>query len=582
MFLIVPMSSLTKISNPLFRSIIYVGVIIVTVWGCEQKQAQLSVEVTQIVENPAYDKAFEFREAGNFDSALAYFYMAKNVFEEQGDSLGVGKCLSNVAMIMTGRGDYYGAQELGLEALNFFNSDSTSHHHYLGSNYNNLGIATHNMKDYENAIRFYNSAIAIADDSLESRIYLNNLAVTYQKIEDYSAAIHIYEELLNEEQLDRKAYARLLSNYSYVKWLADPTFPAFSNFMKALHIRMEEGDTWGQNASYAHLAEFYTNSRPDSAKIYALKRYEIAKQLNSAIDQVRGLEKLIEVSGPEVAKHYFTTYQRLNDSLQLARTADKNQHALIRYEVEKNRSENLQLQQENQRKAFQLARQRIVMIFILVVAVMAGVWISIYQKRRKIRLELEAQNRIQEHKLKTSKKIHDVVANGLYRVMNEIEHKPKLDKEELLDKLEVMYEKSRDISHGDDEEESVSSGFHQEIKSLVGSFYSTDLKIVLVGSDVAFWEPISSVIKKELLVVIQELLVNMRKHSEATIVVLKFGKRNGLLSMEYRDNGVGVPAGFKPGKGMHHMENRVNKLGGTLTYEEVESAGTVVSVSIPI
>lgn len=576
------MKNLTHFFSQFCASIICGCLAIFTLSGCEKQSTAIIAEATANLENPAYDKAFDFREAGNIDSALAYFYMAKNVFEEQGDSLGVGKCLTNVAIIMTGRGDFYGAQELGLEALNFYNPDSTSHHHYLGSNYNNLGIATHNLKDFENAIRFYKAAIAIADDSLETRIYLNNLAVTYQKTEDYQAAIRIYEDLLEEEQMDRKAYARLLSNYTFVRWLADPQYPAFKDFMKALDIRLAEKDVWGQNASYAHLAEYYTSARPDSTRYYAWKRYEIAKQLNSAIDQVRGLEKLIAVSAPEVAKQYFETYQLLNDSLQLARTADKNQHALIRYEVEKNRSENLQLQQENQRKAFQLARQRIFMVFILVLAVLAVLWISIYQKRKKIRLELEAQNRIQEHKLMTSKKIHDVVANGLYRVMNEIEHKPGLDKEVLLDKLEVMYEKSRDISHGHEEEEVVAAGFHQEIKDLVGSFYSPHLKIVLVGSDEEFWVSISSTIKKELQVVLQELLVNMRKHSEATTVVLKFAKMNNLLRMEYKDNGVGLPAGFTPGKGMHHMDIRMKKLGGSLTYMEGKASGTEVVVTVPL
>jgi signal transduction histidine kinase len=93
---------------------------------------------------------------------------------------------------------------------------------------------------------------------------------------------------------------------------------------------------------------------------------------------------------------------------------------------------------------------------------------------------------------------------------------------------------------------------------------------------------ISSTIKKELQVVLQELLVNMRKHSEASTVVLKFAKINDQLRMDYKDNGVGLPEGLIPGKGMQHMEIRMKKLGGSLTYMEGKASGTEVVVTVPL
>jgi hypothetical protein len=40
-----------------------------------------------------------------------------------------------------------------------------------------------------------------------------------------------------------------------------------------------------------------------------------------------------------------------------------------------------------------------------------------------------------------------MLANGIYQVMTKIENQENFDKEEALDELEFVYEKSRDISY---------------------------------------------------------------------------------------------------------------------------------------
>lgn len=64
----------------------------------------------------------------------------------------------------------------------------------------------------------------------------------------------------------------------------------------------------------------------------------------------------------------------------------------------------------------------------------------LWYKRRKAKLELLAQDKIKEERLILSKKVHDVVANGLYQVMSRIEYNDDFSKNEILDKLEMMYQ----------------------------------------------------------------------------------------------------------------------------------------------
>ncbi|WP_039053265.1 ATP-binding protein [Sphingobacterium sp. T2] len=75
---------------------------------------------------------------------------------------------------------------------------------------------------------------------------------------------------------------------------------------------------------------------------------------------------------------------------------------------------------------------------------------------------------------------------------------------------------------------------------MIKSFGRDNLKVLIVGND-DVWSFVKPVIKKELFPIIQELMVNMNKHSGATEVILKFQIEEGQLSLSYSDNGVGLP-----------------------------------------
>src|SRR5690606_40601797 len=275
----------------------------------------------------------------------------------------------------------------------------------------------------------------------------------------------------------------------------------------------------------------------DSALYYAHKMYSGAQLLHSADDQIRALYRLIRLSQPDAAKNYFETYKALSDSVQIARSAAKNQFALIRYEVEKNKADNLRLQKENAETAYKIARQRIWTgsAFMLAILLVGGG--LFWHRRRTQRLALETQHRIDAHQLKTSKKIHDVVANGIYRVMAEIENQDKIDRDGILDRLENMYEKSRDISYETNGSAEVPQTYHERIAQLLKSFATASTKVIIVGNASDLWAGVDAPVKEEIECILQELMVNMRKHSEATDVVVRFEKEADELRISYHDNG---------------------------------------------
>ncbi|WP_294185829.1 ATP-binding protein [uncultured Sphingobacterium sp.] len=551
---------------------------VVLIISCHKKEINKIGET----QNLYYERAYDFLDAGKSDSSFYLFEKAKQNFLENNDSLGVAKCLVNMAITQREKGDYYGSQETSLEALKYLNLKAESDRVYLSTNYNNLANATHNLSDFSKAIDFYNQAIFFSDDSLNSNIYRNNLAISYWQMQDYNSAIIIFEGILKNVENDRKQYARVLSNLAFVKWKRDINYKPAPELERALKIREKEKDLWGQNASLAHLVDYYEQTKPDSSLYYARKQFLVAKTLNSGDDQIKALERLIKVISPDSVTFYFNRYKIISDSIQQARAAAKNQFALIRYEVEKNKADNLRLEKENAEKQNRLVRQRAITgasIFLLLLAVGGG---TLWYKRRKQRLELEAQNRVKETQLHLSKKIHDVVANGIYRVMSEIEHGDEVDRDGVLDKLENMYHQSRDISHDVEQETITEIPYNEQLASLLKSFAADHRKVLIAGNDAEQWDEISKRIKDEVKHVLQELMVNMKKHSQAEQVVVRFKITDQELKIFYKDNGVGIPQEKSNGKGLANTVSRIESLGGKITFVNAPGKGLNITTVIPL
>lgn len=545
--------------------------------SCSADQTQEEASVA----NPYYDQAFAYLDAGKADSAFRYFDQARELFLANKDSLRVAACLIQMAITLTNQNDYFGAQETSLQANDYLDTENPKHHIYLSSNFNNLGRSTYLLKDFDRAISFYDSAIQFSDDSLNTRIFLNNKAKAYHDNKQYAEALKIYEHIIQENSKNPREYARALTNISDTRWHQNPAYNAAPHLLTALHIREQENDKWGQNSSYAHLAAYYEQKRPDSALIFARKRYAIAGEIKSADDQIMGLQMLIKLSSPDSTKWYFDVYRRLSDSVQLARAAAKNQFALIRYEVEKNKAENLKLQQENAVRNLQINRQRTItaMVSLFAIALIGGG--MYWYRKRKQRLELEAQNRIKASQLRTSKKVHDVVANGLYRVMAEIENKSDIDREGILDRLEDMYEKSRDISYEAEDPPIQQIDYHQKVTDLLTSFATDSTKVLIAGNDSDVWADVSVEARYEIEHILQELMVNMKKHSRASHVAMRFERHNHQFSIHYSDNGIGLPPNFQKGNGLINTGNRIKNLQGDFTFDTGEN-GLKIRMTFPL
>ncbi|CAI9684593.1 hypothetical protein EAVNVH72_02747 [Elizabethkingia anophelis] len=529
--------------------------------ACDNKKVKSSI--INKSDNVYYDNAFIFLEKNNNDSAFINFYKAKDTFLKVNDSFGAGKCLVNIATILNKKGDDFGSIEESLEATIYLKENNKDHYYYILTNYNNIGLSNYNLKNYKNALMFYNRAINFAEDSISKQICLNNMANAYRELKRYKEALDIYNDILIKINHNKIEYARVLSNYAKIKWLQNFNYNPVPELREALDIRLKEQDLWGLNVSYAHLADYYTQKKPDSALIYSTKMYDVAKTLKSPDDQIEALQKLIVLENPEKSKQYFLTYQKLNDSLQTARSKAKNQFALIRYETEKNKANFQKAQADNVKKQNQILKQYAGLGILGLILIGGGVW---YRRRKKI-LQQEKELEVKKTELRYSKKVHDKVANKVYRVMSEVENVPEMEKEVLLDKLENIYEISRDISYDHEPTD------EKYLVEMLESYSSQDdVQLVKVGIHEIGWDTFNKDTQSEVFNVLQELMTNMKKHSKATRVVIRMSRINEEITIRYTDNGVGCDK-LSPKNGIKNTGNRMESIGGTINFDAVSGEG---------
>ncbi|MCS4304242.1 tetratricopeptide repeat-containing sensor histidine kinase [Chryseobacterium sp. BIGb0232] len=546
-------------------------VVLTTLFFCSEKRPATKISQTQ---NAFYLKAREFRDKKISDSAFYYYNLAKDEYLKINDSIGAAESLINMAIIQTYYGDFYGSIESSSEANTFLKDEKDSiTRRDLSSSYNNMGIASAFLYNQDSAITFYQYALKYNDDDDKKYIYYNNLGNALISQKNFKLA----QKYLNYAVLSKnhENRARAINNLARAKFTADNNYNPLPEYYAALEIREKDNNLDGLNSSYGTLADYFFSKDKEKSLIYAKKMLQTATTINNPEDQLQALQKIIIIDKNNYNK-YFEKFQSINDSIQISRNKAKNQFAYFRYGLEKEKAENQTLKYQKAEKEVQLL-QRNIGLGALSLLLIGG---FVYYKRRKKRLQRENELKIKENELKMSKKVHDVVANGIYQVMTKIENQENFNKDKALDELEFVYEKSRDISYektdiGDTVE------FAEKIFNLISSFTSDHVKPFLTGNSQNLWDDVSGAVQSEIFQIIRELLVNMKKHSQASLVVFKFERKNNLIHIQYKDNGIGIPENIIHGKGLSNTVSRIEKIEGTIIFDNKTEKGLKINISFP-
>ncbi|NEW79021.1 MAG: hypothetical protein GZ086_06250 [Gelidibacter sp.] len=505
--------------------------------------------------------AYYYNQNNQKDSAYYFYNLIKNKYSKFNDSITNGKNLLSLAIIQSDFGDYNGSDYSATQALEYLSNSTVE---YSASIYNCLAINSRNQFDYREALYYYSLALEKSTVNSDKIVINNNIANTYRSLKEYDKSIRILENLRKDTTINHINKARIIDNLAYTKWLENNKAAVLLDLLNALAIRKTENDMYGSIASYSHLSEYYTKLNPELAISHASNMYNAASLQNSPKDKLEALQKLIALSNASKTKEYYNAYVRINDSLQNAEQKAKNKFAKIKYNSEKNREENLRLKIITSAKEVELEKEknRNLIGGVTSSAVVFGLLIFGYFRKQKYKLEKLQE--VYKTETRIAKKIHDEVANDLVNIMNKVQYNEE-PKEVLLDNLEKVYLLTRNISH---QSNTIETGnkFVDSLKSLLTSFNNDTTTIILKNIQEVKLETMTKDKQIEIYRVLQELMVNMQKHSEASLVAISFKNIKNRYFINYSDNGVGFD-NFTLKSGLKNVETRIKSLNGIINFE---------------
>ena len=565
---------------------LYIIVLFLTILSCQKKKyatvpapKNTKAQVVKLI--AIADKLYDKK---NFDSAFYYYNEVKSICNPQTDSENFVSTLNRMADIQQNRGDYSGSESTVTEAIPYLKYIKNPKHAL--NTYVILGINFLNTYDYNAALNYFKKALTLKTSNWRKAAAQNNIANTYIQQKKYTEAILIFENLIKTDGVKKfdEDYARALDNigFCYLK-IKDEKAQSYLN--KALKIRTEINDNVGLGLSYHNLAELYLENNAPLAKNYMLLSYEKYTRTNYIEGRMTSLKSLINHSNNNELKKYSLLYIHLNDSITEVRQKAKNQFAKIKYDTKKEKDENLKLKTYKAENELQLERQKnknIISYILIALSLSLIVVLYFYLTSRGNREKIEATYKSET---RIAKKLHDELANDIYHTMAFAENKNlslSENKEQLLVNLDAIYLRTRDISK-ENSPIITSEKYTFYLKEMISRFNTSNTNLLLNDIESIPWSEIEKNKKITVYRVLQELLVNMKKHSNATLVGINFKKTDKSVIINYTDNGKGIDVHniiFK--NGLHNVESRILSIKGEIDIDTAVDKGFKVFIKFPL
>ena len=519
--------------------------------------------------------------AKKFDSAYYYYNKSKELFELAHDSSYVAYTLIQLARIQQTFSDYGSSEETLTEALPYIEQNLP----YQNATNNLFGIAAKELKNYTEALAYYNSVLVSTEDPILRVSPLNNIAVVYIEQERYGEAIALLSPIVNSTLLDqlpdKKALVMDNLGFAYAKY--SPGSNGLELMNQALALREKLADSYGSIESYLHLADFYKDTRPQESNKNALLAYKFAHQNNSVDERLEALALLMTSNENGAGNGYASQFLRLNDSIRKVNNNAKNQFAKIRYDSRKATLENSIIKGEQAATLLQLERQKNqknISIFGFLLLLIGTLYSVNYYKRKNKRERLASSYATET---RISKALHDELANDVFYALNFAETQDlqqPTKKEILLAQLDKIYGRTRNFSK---ENSSIDTGvsFEADVKQMLSSYKCSATEIIIKNGQPIDWSKVAPEKKIALYRVLQELMINMKKYSQAGFVVVGFDRDHNAIKIDYSDNGVGFSEKLIFKNGLQNAENRIQAVNGILTFESEPNKGFRAKIVVP-
>lgn len=506
---------------------------------------------------------------------------------KSGDSLQVGYQLQNMAMLMSNQSNYELADNYYKQALK-----TTS---------------TISEKKEERLDIFINAArnALFMKDQMRARNYLDSAKAYVQKLSHSTTSI--------------PAYYR--TELTYFKHIGDSK-QVLENYEKGIATARNLGNTYMLKDLSFELSRYYKDLDDyQKAKEYLLlsNNYEPYVRLqNRALFQKEMAELEYHLGNYRTAYNYIDSLIATKDAIYQRDVTSKLLNFEQQYQTAEKENQILRLEAKNKEQELAISRTRlwgILLVAVLIAALgVAYFWRKIGKNNKKLLIQKELlhaeelRNIRQKERLnqydamlqgqeaernRMAKDLHDGLGGllaGLKLKLSSIvaksnEKKP-FDKNHLTDiiqQLDYSVDELRRIAHDMMPESLRFGGLVPAISDLCRYMSSPTVEVVF--QNLGIQDNYSDSLRINLYRIIQELITNSIKHSEATKIIVQCSEMDEWLFVTVEDNGKGIienNENNQEGLGWANIQNRISLLNGSIETISNPEEGTSVNIHIAL
>lgn len=513
------------------------------------------------------------------DSAI---YFAK----KSTDTLGLAAAYVSVGSVLFQVNELNNALKYYLDGLMI--AKETTRTDMVMTIYYNIALIYLQLKNNEKSLEYLNKMkeISITKGYNNFDLYINHLMGTnFFQLKNYSKAKDYHNKTLqNAIRLeDERMQITTYMNLGELQLIERKFVDAGNSYRKALQIHQTLGVNLEELSSiYIGLAEvnFETNNYKNALS-FAMKALSFATEQKQTEFQRDAYELLAKISETTKSYHssidYLKKARELSDSLYNEGMMHDIAELETKYQTQQKENEILRLNIDNEKNKTQLAQSRLINIsgagvLVLVLGIGFFFW---QRKKQQLKLAL-LENSIQATELekkRIGKELHDGIAGTLIKLVKDVEHKDL----QLSDQLLGTYNEVRKISHQLDNSPSHGEVFMERLIDLVPQdkddrHFSFQINPVSLEIN----EPIATHLYR----IIQELIANNLKYSQANNTKIHLKLEDHVLNLHYEDNGVGIQ-NLKKGNGFKNMEDRLELIHGEMKIFKEVSIGLKIEIIIP-